>query len=235
MSIIKYLATVFVSVPSLAQTNATFLLTSSNTVSPGSPTTTIGIWATWTDPGILFVFGAGDYDLTASDGQFSNPVNVLRGPGSSTGVIVGNVISGAVNGQLNIPSLPPTPAINPILVATYDWTTTDFMPRTVDLDTSNATVFTVSFLRYPKPTLYVELYPDEFFPGSGVIIVEGDCYADCDRSGVLDLFDFLCFQNSFVNGEPYACDCDITTGTNPPVCDIFDFLCFQNAFVVGCP
>ena len=62
------------------------------------------------------------------------------------------------------------------------------------------------------------------------------CYADCDQStgaGVLDLFDFLCFQNSFVNGEPYACDCDTTTG--PLVCDLFDFLCFQNAFVAGCP
>ena len=58
------------------------------------------------------------------------------------------------------------------------------------------------------------------------------CYADCDVNGVLDIFDFLCFQNSFVNGEPYACDCDTSTG---PVCDIFDFLCFQDAFVVGCP
>ena len=56
------------------------------------------------------------------------------------------------------------------------------------------------------------------------------CYADCDQSGVLDIFDFLCFQNSFVNGEPYACDCDPN-----PACDIFDFLCFQNAFVAGCP
>ena len=69
----------------------------------------------------------------------------------------------------------------------------------------------------------------------GDVTVLESCYADCDGSGVLDLFDFLCFQNSFVNSEPYACDCDITTGTNPPVCDIFDFLCFQNAFVVGCP
>ena len=62
------------------------------------------------------------------------------------------------------------------------------------------------------------------------------CYADCDQStgvGELDLFDFLCFQNSFVGSEPYACDCDTTTG--PLVCDLFDFLCFQNAFVGGCP
>jgi Beta-propeller repeat len=62
------------------------------------------------------------------------------------------------------------------------------------------------------------------------------CYADCDQStgaGVLDIFDFLCFQNSFVNGASYACDCDTSTGVG--VCDIFDFLCFQNAFVAGCP
>jgi Beta-propeller repeat len=62
------------------------------------------------------------------------------------------------------------------------------------------------------------------------------CYPDCDQStgtGVLDIFDFLCFQNSFVNSQTYACDCDTSTG--PLVCDIFDFLCFQNAFVAGCP
>jgi photosystem II stability/assembly factor-like uncharacterized protein len=59
------------------------------------------------------------------------------------------------------------------------------------------------------------------------------CVADCDQSGVLDIFDFLCFQNSFVNGEPYACNCDTSTG--PGMCDIFDFLCFQSAFTTGCP
>lgn len=61
------------------------------------------------------------------------------------------------------------------------------------------------------------------------------CYADCDTStgmGTFDVFDFLCFQTSFVPGEPYACDCDSSTG--PGVCDIFDFLCFQRAFVSGC-
>ena len=61
------------------------------------------------------------------------------------------------------------------------------------------------------------------------------CYADCDTStgcDTLDIFDFLCFQNSFVWRDRYACDCDTNTG--PDVCDIFDFLCFQNAFVAGC-
>jgi hypothetical protein len=61
-------------------------------------------------------------------------------------------------------------------------------------------------------------------------------YADCDQStgaGLLDIFDFLCFQNRYTAGHPYACDCDRTTGGG--TCDVFDFLCFQNAFAAGCP
>jgi hypothetical protein len=56
-----------------------------------------------------------------------------------------------------------------------------------------------------------------------------ECYADCDQNEVLDLFDFLCFQNAFVAEEDYA-DCDTNS-----VFDLFDFLCYQNAFVAGCP
>jgi hypothetical protein len=55
------------------------------------------------------------------------------------------------------------------------------------------------------------------------------CYPDCDGNGVLDFFDFLCFQNAFLNQDPYA-DCD-----ENGVFDFFDFLCFQNAFLAGCP
>jgi hypothetical protein len=55
------------------------------------------------------------------------------------------------------------------------------------------------------------------------------CLADCDGSGSLDFFDFLCFQNLFAAGDLCA-DCD-KTGT----LDFFDFLCFQNEFVAGCP
>ncbi len=73
-----------------------------------------------------------------------------------------------------------------------------------------------------------------------VSVVAGEsplnCYADCDRStgaGVLDIFDFLCFQNAFVSQREYACDCDTSSGHG--VCDLFDFLCFQGAFVGGCP
>jgi len=55
------------------------------------------------------------------------------------------------------------------------------------------------------------------------------CYPDCTGEGDLDIFDFLCFQDAFVQLDPYA-DCDGNT-----VYDIFDFLCFQDAFVTGCP
>ncbi len=57
----------------------------------------------------------------------------------------------------------------------------------------------------------------------------GGCYADCDLSGGLDFFDFLCFQNEFAAATAYA-DCDNSGGH-----DFFDFLCFQNAFAAGCP
>jgi hypothetical protein len=55
------------------------------------------------------------------------------------------------------------------------------------------------------------------------------CYADCDGSGGLDVFDFLCFQDAFVLGAMSA-DCDESGGL-----DVFDFLCFQDEFVAGCP
>ncbi|MFG0283508.1 MAG: hypothetical protein ACF8R7_03720 [Phycisphaerales bacterium JB039] len=59
--------------------------------------------------------------------------------------------------------------------------------------------------------------------------IDAGCYADCDGNGILDFFDFLCFQNAFATGDPYA-DCDGNS-----ILDFFDFLCFQNEFAVGCP
>jgi hypothetical protein len=68
-------------------------------------------------------------------------------------------------------------------------------------------------------------------PTTVVLEVAPGCYPDCDPSsgvGVLDIFDFLCFQDAFVSRDPYA-DC-----TGEGVYDIFDFLCFQDAFTLGC-
>jgi choice-of-anchor B domain-containing protein len=60
-------------------------------------------------------------------------------------------------------------------------------------------------------------------------IVCDTCYPDCDGNSQLDFFDFLCFQNAFLAGDPYA-DCDGNSQLN-----FFDFLCFQNEFLAGCP
>ncbi len=148
-----------------AQTNGTYLLTSSNTVSPTTPTITIEVWAAWTDPtGPPFLFDRGDFDLTASDGIFANPANMRRG---TPGTITRNVVSGANIFQIHLPPLGLFGSTdNPILLATYDWSTTDFTPRTVNLHTSNTTTFNVKGLLHTTP-----LYPGEFTPGSGVITV----------------------------------------------------------------
>ncbi|MFI4916083.1 MAG: S8 family serine peptidase [Phycisphaerales bacterium JB060] len=54
------------------------------------------------------------------------------------------------------------------------------------------------------------------------------CRADFDGNGVLDIFDFLAFQNAFASGDlaaDFDCDC---------VLNIFDFLAFQYEFAGGC-
>jgi hypothetical protein len=60
--------------------------------------------------------------------------------------------------------------------------------------------------------------------------VEGgvSCYADCNGDGVVNIFDFLCFQGKVSTGDPSA-DCN---GDGP--INIFDFLCFQGAVTQGC-
>ncbi|MFN0133934.1 MAG: GC-type dockerin domain-anchored protein [Phycisphaerales bacterium] len=62
----------------------------------------------------------------------------------------------------------------------------------------------------------------------------GGCYANCDNSTVapiLNVNDFICFQNAFAAGDPSA-NCD--GSTTPPVLNVNDFICFQNAFAAGC-
>ncbi|MEO1008560.1 MAG: S8 family serine peptidase [Planctomycetota bacterium] len=55
------------------------------------------------------------------------------------------------------------------------------------------------------------------------------CTADLNGDGVLDIFDFLAFQNLFDAGDPAA------DFNGDGVLNIFDFLEFQNFFVAGCP
>src|SRR5690606_15629186 len=60
------------------------------------------------------------------------------------------------------------------------------------------------------------------------------CYANCDGSTtppVLNVNDFVCFQQRFAAGDNGA-NCDGSTA--PPVLNVNDFICFQSAFAAGC-
>ncbi|MBL9032744.1 MAG: hypothetical protein JNM80_13705 [Phycisphaerae bacterium] len=66
-------------------------------------------------------------------------------------------------------------------------------------------------------------------------IVTPACYANCDGSSsapVLNVNDFICFQNEFAAGGSYA-NCDGSTAT--PVLNVNDFVCFQTRYAAGCP
>ncbi len=126
----------------------------------------------------------------------------------------------------------------------------------LDADTVDATYNGVQFITGKSWTLGVppsgpatfkalDLYADEPASAGGrgtsgmyfddVVLrtlcepVAEPCVADCDRSGALDLFDFLCFQNAFAAGDASA-DLD-----GDGQLTLFDFLAFQNAFAAGCP
>ena len=54
------------------------------------------------------------------------------------------------------------------------------------------------------------------------------CYADCNADGLLNILDFVCYQNRFTTGHPLA-DCDANG-----VLDMLDFMCYSDAFMGGC-
>jgi hypothetical protein len=63
-----------------------------------------------------------------------------------------------------------------------------------------------------------------------LVIADGQsvCRADFNGDGLLDLFDFLAFQNAFVAQDPSG------DFNGDGLFDLFDFLAFGNAFVAGC-
>ena len=119
------------------------------------------------------MFGATDYDLIAGAGEFvSGTLKLGVSPPNSLGVLSGRTVTGAQIGRIIFPCDPfACPLVNPILLATYDWTTTDFTPRSVDLETTNTSKFLVVNQLNPGSPIIVELFPNEFTPGSGVINV----------------------------------------------------------------
>ncbi|UYV12313.1 MAG: hypothetical protein NCW75_13560 [Phycisphaera sp.] len=110
---------------------------------------------------------------------------------------------------------------NPLLLWTANWSTRDFAPRVVELTATPGDHF--SWAELIGGT--TEEFPD---PGFATIVVRTDCLADLDGNAELDVFDFLAFQNFFIDASPVAdldADGDLT---------LFDFLAFQNAFDAGC-
>jgi hypothetical protein len=60
------------------------------------------------------------------------------------------------------------------------------------------------------------------------------CYANCDgstTSPVLNVNDFVCFNNRFAAGDTWA-NCD--GSTTAPILNVNDFVCFNNRFAAGC-
>ena len=165
------LALVFTA-PVLAQTNGTYLIQVSGTVSPLSPTVSVEIWAAWDQPaaGAYYWYG-GNLDLVASEGEWSNPVMLLApGPGSNAGTPMNSTITGIAVTQFVCGSfgcIPPNTS-NPYPLIRAEWTTTDFTPRSVQLFSEGTMHFVLA-----ESTLHrtFQLYPSNFTPGSGVINV----------------------------------------------------------------
>jgi hypothetical protein len=61
----------------------------------------------------------------------------------------------------------------------------------------------------------------------GWIVVS--CAADVNGDGLLNVLDFIAFQQAFLSQNPIA-DCDGNGAFNA-----LDFVCFQGVFVAGCP
>jgi hypothetical protein len=206
-----------------------WLIEVSNIVSPSHPTAVVRVSA-WFDyvPGVSEAYAGGRFDLTASEGGFAN-YRCLLSCGFPPPQLESNQIRFVRPNQTVSPWNP----ANPIPVFEVEWTSYDPAPRVVALATSTAGFFT--HVDLTSPAFYI-FPPEALVEGEAIIEVRPDCFPDCDSSSgrnVLDIFDFLCFQNLFTTGSNYACDCDTSTGQYS--CDIFDFLCFQNAFATGCP
>ena len=200
-------------------------------ITPRTPSCIVRLWARFSPN--EFAFAGSQWSVHASDGEWSQ--NVVLEPvriGQNPGTINGPSMTDIHAAQINFPGghIFADPA-NPIAAWEGTWSTTDFTPRTVSISTETKT-FVVYVLRGGSSRVSRLAGLVE---GAAELEVSG-CYPDCDTStglGVLDIFDFLCFQKRYAANDPYACDCDTQTG--PAVCDVFDFLCFQSAYAAGCP
>ncbi|MCW5757452.1 MAG: hypothetical protein KIT54_09470 [Phycisphaeraceae bacterium] len=206
--------------PILAQ--ETFHFQPRSVATPDSPVVDIYVLAAFNPDD--FAFASATFAIEAHDGQFVG-YECLYGPCGSPPLFDGRFLRNIVEGQLHFP---PAGIIgddsNPFPVSLARWQPDSFEPRDVHIQSISTTRF---FVYLHRETSLSQDRIDTFTEGSGVIRVRR-CATDCDGDDVLTIFDFLCFMNAFVTGDPYADfdgDGELT---------ILDFLAFQNAFVQGC-
>jgi hypothetical protein len=203
-----------------------FIISVLSRVTEVHPSTTVEVWATF-EPNLHAFAGAKlDFDASPDTGGLSDPsipfddlYGILE-PGDVAPD--GDSVQAILTAQMAChPNWCPFDTANPILVWQVTWSTTDFTPRTIALATT-----TTKFDVYINEQGVSDQYLDSLVEGAGLI--EVGCYADCDASGALDVFDYLCFINLF-ESESAEADCDSTGDL-----DLFDFLCYVNRFSEGC-
>jgi len=145
------------------------------TVSPQNPTVTLTVSAAWDEamPWELYFMGV-DFDLVANGGSFTNATLLMgQDPPNSAGVLNGHRVDGALIGQAFVPAVGgpcgiiPCP-LPPLELAEYTWETTDFTPRSVDFRSENTSQFWMISYSGGTP---INLYPNDFIPGHGVVSI----------------------------------------------------------------
>ncbi len=144
-------------------------------VSPTNPSTTVRLSAYF--PSNMWAFASGSFDLTSTDitGEFSNPhmPPPLQWPCAhlfNTGTFVNGGAYGVSFGQINVVGCIANSA-NPLAIWEATWTTQDFTPREVYLETRN----TPGFYVFPTPAVTLETIElvarNQFRHGTAVIQV----------------------------------------------------------------
>ncbi|MFG0284141.1 MAG: GC-type dockerin domain-anchored protein [Phycisphaerales bacterium JB039] len=173
-----------------------------------------------------YALAASIFDVVASEPGWADPKLLLFGPGTSAGFVEGAEVVDVVLGQLHFPGEVEADPSNPIDIWTASFAAADFSPRLVTVQAR-----TFGYFVYPdqgssvsEPRILGIVDPE-----ATIRVWRSSCLADCDGSGALDIFDFLCFQDLFSAGN-LACDFD-----EDGMLTLFDFLAFQNEFAGGCP
>ncbi len=108
----------------------------SNEVSPEHPSATVTVWAQFNPD--MYAFCSAAFEVLAAEPGFSDFHRLLKGPGTFDGWLSpdGSEVTGIVLGQLHFPDAGIfADTSNPIALWSATWTTADFSPRQVALET----------------------------------------------------------------------------------------------------